>query len=133
MSPSFQSGWSAVGILLLRAAGGATFIVQGAAWLAIWHQLNLQMLAIALLTVVSGALLVTGYRTRLAAGAAVMVGVVNLFSWFPYANVGLFATKTTVGFASVVAAALVCVGPGTFSLDGRLFGRREIVIPRPEN
>jgi len=29
----------------------------------------------------------------------------------------------------VAAVALALLGPGAFSLDGRLFGRREIVIP----
>jgi hypothetical protein len=29
----------------------------------------------------------------------------------------------------ITAAALALLGPGAFSLDGRLFGRREIVIP----
>jgi len=27
--------------------------------------------------------------------------------------------------------ALVCLGPGAFSLDARLFGRRELIIPSP--
>jgi hypothetical protein len=30
---------------------------------------------------------------------------------------------------TVAAVALALLGPGAFSLDGRLFGRREIVIP----
>jgi hypothetical protein len=34
-----------------------------------------------------------------------------------------------VGFFTPAAAALA-VGPGAFSVDARLFGRREIVVPR---
>jgi hypothetical protein len=30
---------------------------------------------------------------------------------------------------AAISAALVLVGPGAFSLDARLFGRREIIIP----
>jgi hypothetical protein len=29
----------------------------------------------------------------------------------------------------VIAVAIMCMGAGAFSLDARLFGRREIVIP----
>jgi len=30
----------------------------------------------------------------------------------------------------ILAAAIALLGPGAFSLDARLFGRREIVIPK---
>jgi hypothetical protein len=33
-------------------------------------------------------------------------------------------------FLVAVAAALVLLGPGALSIDARLFGRREIVVPR---
>jgi len=33
--------------------------------------------------------------------------------------------------AMVIAIGLICLGPGAFSLDARLFGRREITIPSP--
>ena len=34
-------------------------------------------------------------------------------------------------FAGIMAAAIVFLGPGAFSVDARLFGRREIIIPPP--
>jgi uncharacterized membrane protein YphA (DoxX/SURF4 family) len=41
----------------------------------------------------------------------------------------LFEAKLTTALATVIVVALVCLGPGAFSLDARLFGRREIIIP----
>jgi hypothetical protein len=45
----------------------------------------------------------------------------------------LFVTVHTdvrfVGLSSLNAAAIALLGPGAYSLDGRLFGRREIVFP----
>ena len=76
-------------------------ILQAQAWMS-WQS------AIAL--VLAGCVL-AGFLTPLAAiGAA----AVSLFGSAPYA------------FA--IAAALALLGPGAFSVDARLFGRREIVI-----
>lgn len=33
-------------------------------------------------------------------------------------------------YAIVLAAAIILLGPGAFSLDARFFGRREIIIPK---
>jgi len=91
------------------------------------------MLAVALLTVASGALLLTGYLTRLAAIVAVLAGVGSMCSWFAAPTVDVLETRLTAALATVIAAAVVCLGPGAFSLDARLFGRREIIIPKTPN
>ena len=40
-----------------------------------------------------------------------------------------FGSWLALAFFIVMATAIVLLGPGAFSLDARLFGRREIVIP----
>ena len=85
---------------------------------------------VALLTITGGALLLAGYLTRLAALVAIAAGVSTMCSWLPAPTVALFDTRTAAALATVIAAAIVCLGPGAFSLDARLFGPREIVIPR---
>jgi uncharacterized membrane protein YphA (DoxX/SURF4 family) len=126
---TFPDGLPGAGLLLLRAATGADLLVQGGAYLVDWHGLGLLTLALALLTVASGALLLVGYLTPLAGVLAGLFSMGSAFSWFRAPNLELFDAKLTAFLVAVIAVALVCLGPGAFSLDARLFGRREIIIP----
>jgi hypothetical protein len=51
------------------------------------------------------------------------------FRWLPGVASELDDWLTMV-FIVVVVAAIILLGPGSLSLDARLFGRREIIIPR---
>jgi uncharacterized membrane protein YphA (DoxX/SURF4 family) len=86
-------------------------------------------MAIAFVTIVIGALLLIGYRTPFAAGLAGLVSISTVFPWFPAPTPDLFEARAAALLATVIVSALVCLGPGAFSLDARRFGRREIVIP----
>lgn len=125
----FPDGLPGAGLLLLRAAAGAALTVQGAAYFADWHNLPLLSIVIALLMVVSGVALLIGYLTPFASLLAALICIGGIFSGFPAPSLDLFAARMTVALATVIMAALVCLGPGAFSLDARLFGRREIIIP----
>ena len=126
---TFPDGLPGAGLLLLRAAVGSAFIVQGVAYIMDWHALRLPARAIAVLMVASGAALVIGYLTPCAGILAGLFSMGGALSWLPVPNVDLFEAKLTAVLATVILAALVCLGPGAFSLDARLFGRREIIIP----
>ena len=92
------------------------------------------LFVVALLTIAAGALLLAGYLTRWAALVAIAAGVSTMCSWLPAPNAALFDTRTVAVLATTIAAAVICLGPGAFSLDGRLFGRHEIIIPKaPHN
>jgi len=125
----FPDGLPGAGLLLLRAAAGAALLVQGGTYFGDWRDLSLLTCAIALLTVLSGAALLIGYLTPFAGVLALLFTMGNAFSWFPGPHVALFEAKMTAILATIIVAALVCLGPGAFSLDARLFGRREIIIP----
>jgi uncharacterized membrane protein YphA (DoxX/SURF4 family) len=129
MFPTFPSGWPGVGLLLLRLTLGVTVGAHGVAYAADWHHLGLVTWTVALLAIASGIALLIGYLTPLTGTLACLITVSSAFSWFPAPNSNLFETGLATALAAIIAVAIVCLGPGAFSLDARLFGRREIVIP----
>jgi uncharacterized membrane protein YphA (DoxX/SURF4 family) len=78
----------------------------------------------------AGAALLIGLLTPLA-GVVVGLGALGIgFSFLPAPTPNLFDAKLSVVLAGIITAAIVFLGPGAFSVDARLFGRREIIIPR---
>jgi len=74
-------------------------------------------------------LLVIGYLTPISGVLVVLtsIGGLVLFLRNPSPH---FINPALAGCVIVaVAIAIICLGPGAFSIDARLFGRREIVIP----
>jgi putative oxidoreductase len=117
---TFPEGWPGTGLLFLRAA---------AAIPAVQHGIT------GLLTAPSPAHLVL---QLLAAGttAPLLVGL-----WTPVAGVLLALTEIFLAFShsddpwihillGVLGAALAMLGPGAWSMDARLFGRKRIQIPQ---
>jgi uncharacterized membrane protein YphA (DoxX/SURF4 family) len=127
---TFPDGSPGAGLLLLRAAGGLGLIVQGTTYFLHKHDLGMLILIVAVLTVSIGALLLIGCLTRVAAVAALVASVVSMLPWFPALHAGFSETRMTALLAVSIAAALACLGPGAFSVDARLFGPREIIIPK---
>ena len=125
----FPDGWPGAGLLLLRAAAGSVFIIQGTAYFGVKPQPSFVLLAVVSAMCAVGFLLLIGFLTRFVAVVGAMVGASTVFSWFPGSNVGPLVTPMTAALWGVIAVALICLGPGALSLDARLFGRREIIIP----
>jgi uncharacterized membrane protein YphA (DoxX/SURF4 family) len=116
-------------LLLLRAGVGATAIVQGGVYLADRSDLALWARAVGLLAVTSGVFLLIGFLTKAACALAALASIGVALSRLPAPPLSLINGKLSLIFVGIMAAAIILLGPGAFSLDCRLFGRREIIIP----
>lgn len=113
----------------MRAAVGLTAVTHGGFYLADRGHQTLMTWVAGLIALAGGASLLIGFLTPV---AGVLVGLCSAsiaLSWFPSLTPNLFDAKLSAFFVTIIAAAIVFLGPGAFSLDSRLFGRREIIIP----
>ena len=120
---TFADGWPGTGLLLLRLLTAAALIYFG-----IFGVLASPPPATVVLQIIgigAGILLLVGLWTpvvgTLAAIAKVAIALSRFFShsvdpWIPIAE-------------AVLCAALAMVGPGAWSIDARLFGRKHIDFP----
>jgi len=76
--------------------------------------------------------LVIGFVTPLASLLVVLCLLGMTFSWLPDASPTLLGGHLAMLLLVATAVGIGLLGPGAFSMDGHLFGRREIVIP-PRN
>jgi uncharacterized membrane protein YphA (DoxX/SURF4 family) len=116
-----------VGLLLLRSALGAVGITEGMHCVTGMPSLASQ--AVGGVLIVSGAFVALGLYTSLASVAgAVSAALLAFLVPLPL----LCAPNGALGAGVVVVlgVAIALLGPGALSLDFRLFGRREIIIPR---
>jgi uncharacterized membrane protein YphA (DoxX/SURF4 family) len=126
---TFPSGRPGIGLLLLRAAVGLTATAEGIFLLSGPSDPSSGKWLLGLVLITSGTALAAGFFTPF---AGLLVGLCFLgiaLSWFPAPSWGMHDARLVAFGMIITAAAIALLGPGAFSLDGRLFGRREIVIP----
>ena len=114
---TFPSGLPGAGLVLLRAAAAIPLAYAGVLTVASSSPAVLEVV-----TAGAAILLLIGLWTPLA-GALIAVAELGLALLHPA------APWTYVHFAAM-GAALAMLGPGGCSLDARLFGRKQIQIPR---
>jgi uncharacterized membrane protein YphA (DoxX/SURF4 family) len=108
---------------------GMTLAFQGVGYFISWTNPALKALAIGILCIASGACLVAGFLTPVACTFAVLCSIGFSNSWLPLPEHGVLSGNIVIVNMIVMAIVIAVLGPGAFSLDSRMFGRREIVIP----
>jgi len=126
---TFPGGWPGFGLMLLRIALGFVAGAEGIASLRGHPDAGLIAWVIGSLSILSGVMMIVGFLTPFAGVVVGACGGVPLLYWNNF-EANSFVTWRYGILVLVVAISLVLLGPGAFSLDARLFGRREIVIPR---
>lgn len=84
---------------------------------------------LATVALASGAFLLTGLMTPVVALLVAAGGMGVALSWIPLPHQDLLDSYLAIINLIVTSIAIVLLGPGAFSLDARMFGRREINIP----
>ena len=128
----FPGGLPGIALLLLRAVIGVAIVVEGEAFIgrpdatpALW--------LIGLSALASGCMLLIGLLTPLA-GVLVGLDVMGIFLSAPsVSTLVVLDSRTSLIFGLTILLAIMGLGPGRFSVDARLFGQREIIIPLPNS
>jgi uncharacterized membrane protein YphA (DoxX/SURF4 family) len=123
----FPTGSPGAGLLVLRLVLAMSLVVHGAA--CIGGDSSLGTSAVAVTAALTAALLLIGLVTPFAGVVAAVLGIGTAMGWLPAPTPNAFEVWLTAVLVVSVAAAIALLGPGAFSLDAALFGRREIAIP----
>jgi uncharacterized membrane protein YphA (DoxX/SURF4 family) len=125
---AFPGGPPGIGLLLLRTVAGATFAAQGILCLSLYPHLTGALLAAGILLTLTGVFILIGFLTPILGPLAALqcLSLAVFGNSLPWC---LFDSKLVTIQATAILVALAFLGPGALSLDARLFGWKEIVIP----
>jgi uncharacterized membrane protein YphA (DoxX/SURF4 family) len=124
----FPGGLPGVALAVLRSVIGITVLVQGGLCLA---QPDLTPTAwfSGLLTLAAGFLVSIGFLTPIAVAVTVLYAAGVALALLPSPMPSLFDSNLSLVFGLAMLLSIIGIGPGAFSVDARVFGRREIIIP----
>jgi len=120
---TFPHGSPGFGLLILRAALGLTVLFQSARQLFEFTDSAFLNWFAGFFAVAAGVFLLVGFLTPVISTIILAAAILSLAAG---QNSGVIIEI----YAIILSAAVALLGPGAFSLDARLFGRREIVIPK---
>jgi putative oxidoreductase len=113
---TFPNSWPGAGLLILRLAAGFSLLGLDYMTIGLGDVATVLLRCVALAVAV---LLLLGFGTPFAAvgEAAIQVGIMTLEGRY----------NSSAVIATALGVALAMLGPGAWSLDARVFGRKRIV------
>jgi len=116
---TFADGWPGVGLFLQRLLICSALLHIGVA--QVLETSNLASIIPALIGAAAGIFLLVGLWTPVVGALAAIFELWNIFS-----STGDLRTATIL---ATLAATIAMIGPGAWSVDARLFGRKHMEIP----
>jgi putative oxidoreductase len=118
---SFADGFPGAGILLIRLVAGGALLYRGVS--AIGGEAHTALAVMPIAGAAAGLLILGGLWTPV---AGVLAGVVEVW-------IGLSepASQSSALILAPLAISLAMIGPGAWSIDARLYGRKQILPPEP--
>ncbi len=117
---TFPNGWPGYGLLTLRLTCGAPLLVMGLAKLSGSPVYSIGWFS--MLSCLTGVMILAGLWTPFAASChAILQGVMACAG-------GTFAATHLI--LALIGVSLVMLGPGYWSIDARLYGRKRIDLER---
>jgi uncharacterized membrane protein YphA (DoxX/SURF4 family) len=125
--PDFPGGPAGLGLLIGRVALGLIFIAQGRFYLI---EKDPIMWLLGAVSALLGCFLTIGFLTPVAGGLGITGGLMIWLAIIPDCSSALSHSNYSLFLMGVLILEVLLVGPGAYSIDARIFGRREIIIPR---
>jgi uncharacterized membrane protein YphA (DoxX/SURF4 family) len=116
-----------LGLLIGRVALGLIFIAQGRFYLIERDPIMWLLGGICSLL---GLFFALGFLTPVAGSLGIIGGLMIWLTIIPDCPSSLSHSNYSLLLMGVLILEVILVGPGAYSIDARIFGRREIVIPR---
>ena len=125
--PDFPGGPAGLGLLIGRVALGLIFIAQGRFYLIEKEPVMWLLGAISFLL---GFFMAIGFLTPVAGSLGMIGGLMIWLTVIPDCSSSLSHSNYSLFLMTALILEVLLVGPGAYSIDARIFGRREIAIPR---
>ncbi len=119
-----------MGLVLLRAALCAYSVAEGVSRFSSEKSGALAGYSGGVVNLAIGAFLLAGFLTPVAGFLSMLSGTMGGLRILPGITPGNLNPAIFYLVLVLISAAIVLLGPGAFSLDARIFGRREIIIPQ---